>query len=77
MMDYFKQQQEQYNRINAETAHDFHRIEFAEMCDKKIADALREHDQQLQIDVQTTLNGRPCSMSGLVADVKKQVFSML
>ena len=47
------------------------------MCAKMIEDALRQHDEQIQIDVQTTLNGHPLTMGGLVADVKKQVYSML
>ena len=77
MTDYFKQQKEQIERMNAETAHDFHRIEFKEMCNKMIQDALRAHDQELQLDVQTTLNGRPCTMNGLVSDIKKQIMDKL
>ena len=63
--------------MNAETAHDFHRIEFKEMCAQMIDEALRQHDQQLEIDVQTTLNGRPTTMNGLVADIKKQITDSL
>ena len=77
MTDYFKLQKEQYERMNAETAHDFHKIEFREMCAQMIEDALRQHDEQIQIDVKTTLNGRPLTMNGLVADVRKQVTAML
>lgn len=44
MTDYLQQQKEQIARINAETAHEFHRIEFKEMCAKMIEDALRQHD---------------------------------
>lgn len=63
--------------MNAETAHDFHRIEFKEMCNQMIQDALRAHDQELQVDVQTTLNGRPCTMNGLVSDIRKQLMDKL
>ena len=77
MTDYFKQQKEQIERINAQTAHDFHRIEFREMCAQMIEDALRQHDQQVQVDVQTTLNGRPTTMRGLVDDVRKQVMDAM
>ena len=63
--------------MNAETAHDFHRIEFKEMCNQMIQDALRAHDQELQVDVQTTLNGRPCTMNGLVSDIRKQIMDKL
>ena len=77
MTDYLQQQKEQIARINAETAHDFHRIEFKEMCAKMIEDALRKHDQQIQVDVQTTLNGKPTTMRGLVEDVRKQVYEAM
>ena len=77
MSDFLKEEKERIARMNAQTAHDFHRIEFREMCAKMIDDALRQHDQQVQVDVQTTLNGRPCTMSGLVSDVKKQIYAAL
>ena len=77
MTDYFKQQKEQIERMNAETAHDFHRIEFREMCAQMIDEALRMHDQQVDISVNTTLNGKPCTMSGLISDVKKQIYAAL
>ena len=77
MTDYFQKQKEQIERMNAQTAHDFHRIEFKEMCNQMIQDALRAHDEQLQVDVQTTLNGAPCTMSGLVSDIKKQITAAL
>ncbi len=56
---------------NADSAHDFHIIEFEEMCQEMITKALAAHDQQLQVDVQTTLNGKPLTMNGLISDVKK------
>ena len=77
MTDYFQQQKNQFERINAETAHDFHRIEFREMCNQMIQDALREHDTQLEVDVQTTLNGNPTTMNGLISDIRKQVYETL
>ena len=77
MTDYFKQQKEQIERMNAETAHDFHRIEFKEMCNQMIEDALRAHDQELEVNVKTTLNGKPMTMSGLVSDRKKQIYESL
>ena len=77
MTNYFQQQKEQIERMNAQTAHDFHRIEFREMCAQMIDQALKEHDEQLQIDVQTSLNGGSCSLPGLVSDIKKQITSAL
>ena len=76
-MDYLQMEKDRIARMNAETAHDFHRIEFKEMCAKMIDEALRMHDQQVDISVNTTLNGRPCTMNGLIADVKKQIYAAL
>ncbi len=56
---------------NAQTAHDWHVVEFEAMAKDMITKALEAHDQQLQVDVQTTLNGAPCTMNGLVSDIKK------
>ena len=75
--DLYKTYESRMTEAMANSAHDFHIIEFEKMCKDMIASALAQHDQQLQVDVQTTLNGRPCTMSGLVADVKKQVVSAL
>ena len=77
MSEYLQQEKERIARMNAETAHDFHRIEFKEMCAQMIDEALRMHDQQVEVDVKTTLNGRPCTMSGLISDVKKQIYAAL
>ena len=56
MTDHLQREKERIARMNTETAHDFHRIEFKEMCAQMIDEALRQHDHQLQDDVQTTLN---------------------
>ena len=77
MSNFLQQEKERIARMNAETAHDFHRIEFKEMCAQMIDEALRQHDQEVQVDVQTTLNGRPTTMTGLVSDIKKQITSAL
>ncbi len=77
MTDFLKEEKERIARMNAETAHDFHRIEFREMCAQMIDEALRQHDQQMNVDVQTTLNGHPMTMTGLVSDVKKQIYAAL
>ena len=61
----------------AQTAHDFHIIEFEQMAKEMITKALAEHDQQLEVNVQTTLNGTPCTMNGLISDIKKQITSAL
>ncbi len=77
MSNYVQEEKERIARANAQTAHDFHVIEFSQLCDKKIEEALRQYSQQMQVDVQTTLNGRPCTMSGLISDVKKQIYAAL
>ena len=35
----------------ADSAHDFHIIEFEQMCQEMITKALAAHDEQIQIDV--------------------------
>ena len=75
--DLFKGYQSQMDIIRANSAHDFHIIEFEQMCKDMIAAALQAHDEQVEIDVQTTLNGRPCTMAGLVNDIKQQITSAL
>jgi hypothetical protein len=47
------------------------------MTETMINEALKNYSEQIQLDVQTTLNGRPVSMSGLVADLKKQITSVI
>ena len=74
---YFQDYKSRMEQSQADSAHDFHIIEFEAMCKDMITKALEAHDQQLEIDVQTTLNGRPCTMSGLVSDIKKQVYEKL
>ena len=57
--------------------HNAHIDEFHDMAAAMIEQALKEHDEQLQIDVQTTLNGRSVSLPGLVNDMKKQITAAL
>ena len=74
---YFQAYKKRMDEQRANSAHDFHIIEFEQMCQEMITKALAAHDEQLQVDVQTTLNGKPVTMNGLVADVKKQVYETL
>lgn len=57
--------------------HNEHIDEFRQMAEVMIDQALKNYSEQLQVDVQTTLNGKPCTMNGLVADVKRQVVESL
>ena len=75
--DYFRSYDPRMTPAQANSAHDYHIIEFEEMCKQMIASALAQHDEQLQVDVQTTLNGRSCTMSGLISDIKKQIMDKL
>ncbi len=74
---YFQDYKRRMDEQRADSAHDFHIIEFEQMCQEMITKALATHDEQLQIDVQTTLNGKPLTMNGLISDVKKQVTDMI
>ena len=77
MSNFLQQEKERIARMNAETAHEQHIKDFQSMCAQMIDEALRQHDQQVEVDVQTTLNGRPTTMAGLVADIKKQIYEKL
>ena len=57
--------------------HNAHIDEFRDMAKTMIDQALKDYSEQVQIDVQTTLNGRPCTMNGLISDVKKQIYAVL
>ena len=70
---YFQEYKARMDASHAQSAHDFHIMEFEEMCKDMIAKALEAHDQEVQVDVQTTLNGQRCTLNGLVDDIKKQI----
>ena len=53
--------------------HNQHIDEFRDMAQAMIDQALKDYSEQIQLDVQTTLNGSPVTMSGLISDIKKQV----
>ena len=77
---YFQDYKSRLEKQSAETAHDFHIIEFEQMCQEMITKALAAHDEQIQIDVQTTLNGKPLTMisignRGMKARGEKDVLS--
>ena len=65
------------NMYGENPIHNQHIDEFRQMAEAMIEEALKNYSEQVQLDVQTTLNGKPLTMSGLVADVKKQVTDMM
>ena len=76
--EYMKNHTAQLRGCHSENPiHQEHIVEFQQMAAAMIDQALKEHDEQLQIDVQTTLNGGACSLPGLVSDIKKQITSAL
>ena len=75
MIDYFQREKERIEKMNAEFQRDIERMEQRAQWQKMLEDALREHDQKLQLDIQTTLNGNPVSMNGLANDIRKQLIS--
>ena len=78
--DYIKSKtvDSQVNNMYGENPiHNHHIDEFRQMAETMIDEALRNYSEQVQLDVQTTLNGKPLTMGGLVADVKKQVTDMM
>ena len=78
--DYIKSKtvDSQVNNMYGENPiHNHHIDEFRQMAETMIDEALRNYSEQVHLDVQTTLNGKPLTMGGLVADVKKQVTDMM
>lgn len=75
MIDYFQREKERIEKMNAEFQRDIERMEQRAQWQKMLEDALREHDQKLQLDIQTTLNGNPVSMNGLANDIRKQLIA--
>ena len=71
--DLYKSYESRMTEAMADSAHDWHSIEFEQMCKDMMASALSTDDEQLEVDIQTTLNGRPCTMVGLMNDIKKQI----
>ena len=57
--------------------HNAHIDEFRAMAETMINEALKNYSEQIQLDVQTTLNGNPVTMSGLVSEIKKQIMDKL
>ena len=57
--------------------HNAHIDEFRDMAKTMIDQALKNYSEQIQLDVQTTLNGNPVTMSGLVSEIKKQIMDKL
>ena len=57
--------------------HNEHIDEFRQMAQAMIDQALKNYSEQIQLDIQTTLNGNPVTMSGLVGEIKKQIMDKL
>ena len=65
------------NMYGENPIHNAHIDEFHDMAKAMIDQALKNYSEQIQLDVQTTLNGNPVTMSGLVSDIKKQIMDKL
>lgn len=57
--------------------HNEHIDEFRQMAETMINEALKNYSEQIQLDIQTTLNGNPVSMSGMISELKKQIMDKL
>ena len=76
--EYIKNRSAQFGMPHSDNPiHQEHIVEFRQMCAQMIEQALREHDEQLQIDVQGSVNGDSYSMGGLVSGIKQQIVSAL
>ena len=78
--DYMKSKtyEAQIHRMYGENPiHNQHIDEFHDMAQAMIDQALKNYSEQIQLDVQTTLNGNPVTMSGLVSEIRKQLMDKL
>ena len=57
--------------------HNQHIDEFRDMAQTMIDQALKNYSEQIQLDIKTTLNGNPVTMSGVVSEIKKQIVDKL
>ena len=73
MIDYFQREKERLEKLQADIQRDIDRQEQRAEIQKMIDDAVRQHDQQLMLDIQATLNGTPVSMNDLANEIKKKL----
>ena len=74
---YFQDYKARMEASHAQTAHDFHIMEFEQMAKEMITKALAEYNQDIQLDIQTTLNGHPTTFSGMIEGLKKDIVRKL
>ena len=61
----------------AQSAHDWHVVEFEQMAKEMITKALAEYNQDIQLDIKTTLDGHPTTFSGMIEGLKKDIVKKL
>ena len=66
-----------HNMYGENPIHNQHIDEFQDLAKTMIDEALKNYSEQIQLDIQTTLNGNPVTMSGLVGEIKKQIMDKL
>ena len=74
---YFQEYKARLQASQAQSAHDYHVLEFEQMCKEMITKALAEYNQEVQLDIQTTLNGHPTTFSGMIEGLKKDIVRKL
>ena len=75
--EYIKNRTAHYDQGHSNPIHEQHIVEFRQMCAAMIDQALKQHDEQLQIEVQGSIDGGSFSMGGLVSGIKQQITSAL
>ena len=74
---YFQDYKKRMEESQAQTTHDWHIVEFESMAKEMITKALAEYNQEVQLDIQTTLNGHPTTFSGMIEGLKKDIVKKL
>ncbi len=75
MTDYFQREKERLEKMHAEIQRDIDRQEQRVEVKKMIDDAVRELDQKIQIEIQTTLNGKTIPLNDLANEIREKVIA--
>ncbi len=75
MTDYLQREKERLEKATEEILRDIERQEQRAEYKRMIDDAIREHDRQIVLDIQTLFNGNPIAMNSLTDEIIKSLIN--
>ena len=75
MTDYLQREKERLEKATEEILRDIERQEQRAEYKRMIEDAIREHDRQIVLDIQTLFNGNPIAMNSLTDEIIKSLIN--